>query len=240
MPRGRLWLLVALGAVLFGILCGLGTWQVERLHWKETLLANIDARMHAAPTTLAGIAAIYDDSGDIDYWPVTVSGRFLHEDERYFLATRDGEPGWDVYTPLLLDDSHAVFVNRGFVPDALRDPARRPEGQVEGDVTVTGLARSVPHEKANMFVPDNAPEKNQFFWRSLSDMEKGLHLSPTVHIEPFFIDAGQGAAPGGYPIGGATIVDIPNNHLQYAITWFGLAAVLLVMIGALLIQQWRR
>ncbi|MEF2070454.1 SURF1 family protein [Consotaella aegiceratis] len=239
MSRARLWSILVLGLVVFVILCGLGTWQVQRLAWKEGLLDEIATRMASAPQPLAEINARYAETGDVDYWPVEVSGRFVHAGERYFLSTHDGEAGWNVYTPMMLDEGRAVFVNRGFVPYEMKDPATRPEGQIEGVVTVTGLARDGETEKPNSFVPDNDVRQNIFFWRSVSDMAEDLNLPGEVRITPFFIDAGPGAAPGGYPIGGTTIVDLPNDHLQYAITWFGLALVLVVMLVMLVVRRRR-
>ncbi len=72
------WLAVLLGGVVFAVLLGLGTWQIERLLWKEALIATIDERLHAEPRPLAIIEAKFAADGDVDYWPVTASGRFLH------------------------------------------------------------------------------------------------------------------------------------------------------------------
>ena len=94
---------------------------------------------------------------------------------------------------------------------------------------MTGLAREAPKEKPGYFVPDNEPAKRTFFWRDLTGMAAGLSLGSGVRILPFFIDAGPGRAPGGWPVGGTTNVTLPNDHLQYAVTWYGLAAVLIVM-----------
>ena len=86
---------------------------------------------------------------------MTATGRFLNAGERYVLSTFEGEAGWNVYTPLLLADERLVFVNRGFVPYDLQDPAKRREGLTEGTVTVTGLVREAPKDKPGYFVPDN-------------------------------------------------------------------------------------
>lgn len=213
------------------ILSGLGAWQVERLNWKNALVERIDARIHAAPAAIADVAARFSSGEDIDYVPATASGTFDHRGERYFLSTFDGQAGWNVYTPLTLGDGSAVlFVNRGFVPYDRKDPATRPDGNPAGLVTITGLSRAPAAGKASWFMPDNDPTKNTFFWRSVPDMAAGLALPAGTQVLPFTLDAGPGKAAGGYPVGGTTVIDIPNNHLQYAITWFGLAAVLAVML----------
>jgi surfeit locus 1 family protein len=216
-------------ASAFGILLALGTWQVYRLQWKEGLLAAIEQRTHAAPMNLAEADAQFRVDGDVEYWPVTASGRFLHAGERHFFTTWKGQSGFNVYTPLMLDDGRAVFVNRGFVPYDRKDPATRRQGQLEGAVDITGLARNPLHEKPSFIVPDNEPGKNVFYWKDIAAMAQTAGLPEGTGVLPFFIDADDTPVPGGLPIGGVTLVDLPNSHLQYAVTWYGLAAVLLVV-----------
>lgn len=237
--RGQLAFVVVAGLVGIAILCGLGTWQVQRLAWKEGILKQIAERTHSAPQSLSEVAGRYEKTGDVEYWPVQATGRFLNSGERYFLSTHEGQAGWNVYTPLLLPGDRMIFVNRGFVPYEMKDPAKRPQGEVEGEVTVTGLARDPQTEKPGWETPDNDPKQNVFFWRNVNEMAAGLALPAGVRVLPFFIDAGPGRAPGGYPIGGTTVIDIPNNHLQYAFTWFGLAAVLAVMLTIHLVRVFR-
>jgi surfeit locus 1 family protein len=215
-------------AVAFVILIGLGTWQVERLYWKEGLIAEIEARRTAPPISVDQAAAIVSRGEDVDYRAISVSGRFDNTRERYFLATHDGEPGFYVYTPLSLANGKIVFINRGFVPDELRDPAKRKQGQVAGDVTVVGLARAKLTQKPSFMVPDNDTARNLFFWKDMDTMASSTGLDK-ASVLPFFVDAGAAANPGGYPIGGVTQIDLPNNHLSYAVTWYGLAAALVVI-----------
>jgi surfeit locus 1 family protein len=226
-PKRRIAAFVAL-AVAFVILIALGTWQVERLHWKEGLIAGIEARRTAAP--ISAEQALQDVAGgvDVDYRAIAVSGRFDHAKERYFLATNDGEPGFYVYTPLTLADGKIIFVNRGFVPEELKDPARRKPGEIDGDVTVTGLARAKLAAKPSFMVPENEPAKNLFFWKDMDAMASSAGIDKT-RVLPFFVDAGAAPNPGGYPIGNVTQIDLPNNHLSYAVTWYGLAAAQVVI-----------
>jgi surfeit locus 1 family protein len=231
------WLVALLGLVAFLVLLGLGTWQVQRLYWKQDLLATIEARTKAAPLPLAEIEALYERTGDVEYMPVTVTGAFRHDGERHFLATWKGQAGFFVYTPLDLADGRVVFVNRGFVPYDMKDPTKRPEGQVGGKVSVTGLARNPLAEKPSSLVPDNDPGKNVFYWKDRDAMAASAGLSANAAIVPFFIDADATPNPGGLPAGGVTLIDLPNNHLQYAVTWYGLAAALL---GVLAAWFWRR
>ncbi|MEP9397089.1 SURF1 family protein [Mesorhizobium sp. KR2-14] len=230
------WPALVLGAIGLVVLLGLGTWQVQRLQWKEGLIATIAERVHLPPLPLAEAEAKFASTGDIDYWPVTVSGEFQHHGERHFFATHDGRSGFFVYTPLLLADGRYVFVNRGFVPYEMKDAATRPEGQVTGTVTVNGLARNPLAEKPSALIPDNDTAKNIFYWKDLGAMTATAALPPQAKVLPFFIDADKAPNPGGMPIGGVTIIDLPNNHLQYAVTWYGLAAALAGVLGAWL---WR-
>ncbi|MDN5927569.1 MAG: SURF1 family protein [Hyphomicrobiales bacterium] len=223
----------------FAALIALGTWQVERLHWKEGLLATIDQRIHSAPRPLGAIERLFAEKHDVEYWPVTAKGIFLHSGERHFLATWQGDSGFNVYTPLKLDDGRYIFVNRGFVPYARKDPATRPQGEVEGEVTVTGLARNPLAEKPSYIVPDNDIKKNVFYWKDLSVMTATAGLPAGATVLPFFIDAGAAPNPGGLPVGGVTVINLPNNHFQYALTWYGLALVLVVVAGTRLRSRWR-
>jgi surfeit locus 1 family protein len=230
-------ILIVLIVAALAVLVGLGTWQVRRLHWKEGLLAAIDQRIHSQPIDLAEAERRFAQTGDVDYWPVTVAGRLVNADERHFFTTWESTSGYNVYTPLQLDDGRYLFVNRGFVPFDQKEPATRPQGQVEGRVEITGLARNPVPGKPSWIVPENDPAKNIFYWKDLSTMAATSGLPASAEVLPFFLDAGPAPNPGGLPIGGVTIVALPNSHLQYAMTWYGLAAGLLAVSG---LWFWRR
>jgi surfeit locus 1 family protein len=221
---------LAVGLVAFLVLIALGVWQVQRLHWKEGLLATIDQRMHSAPLPLSDVEQKFAETGDVDYMRVKATGTFFHGGERHFFTTWDGKPGFNVYTPLRLEDGRFVLVNRGFVPYDSKDPAKRPEGQISGEVTVTGLARNPLPQKPSIMLPDNEPAKNLFYWKDRDTMAASAGLPAGYSLVPIFIDADDTPNPGGLPIGGVTIVSLPNNHFQYALTWFGLAAALAVVL----------
>lgn len=226
MTRMRAGVLVVSGLVVFALLIVLGTWQVQRLQWKEGLLASIAERTVAPPEPLVAVEERLARTGDVEYWPVTVTGTLRHEGERHFFATYRGNSGYFVYTPLELDDGRFVFVNRGFVPFDLKDPATRVEGQVDGPVNVTGLARNRLDEAPSFIVPDNQPDRNLFYWKDLDTMAATSGVGALGDYVPFFVDADDAPNPGGLPVGGVTIIDLPNSHLQYAVTWYGLALAL--------------
>jgi len=234
---GGVFLLVVLALAAFAVLIGLGTWQVQRLHWKEGLIAMIEARVASAPRPLAEIEALAAREGDVDYWPVSLSGTFRHEGERHFFATHRGQSGYFVYTPLALADGRFVLVNRGFVPFDRKDPATRMEGQVSGPQEITGLARNLVAGKPNALMPDNDPAKNVFYWKDLGTMASTSGVGASSDYLPFFVDADDAPNPGGLPVGGVTLISLPNSHLQYAVTWYGLAAALAGVVGVWL---WRR
>ena len=221
--------------VAFVILIGLGTWQVERLQWKEGLLADIAARKDAPAIPLSAIEAMAASGGDIEYRVVTATGHYLNDKERHFLATHDGDPGYHIYTPLQLNDGRFIFVNRGFVPTEAKDPEKRKQGELMGEQTVIGLARAKLVDRPDG-MPDNDLGKNIFFWKDLEAMASSVGL-PKDKVLPFFIDADKTPNPVGLPIGGVTIIDLPNNHLQYAVTWYGLAAALAAIVA---ISWWRK
>ena len=231
-PRSTVRTVATVVAILvtLAVLLSLGTWQVERLHWKEALLADIAERRAADPVPLAEVEAIERDGGDIEYRRVSVTGTFDHGKERHFFATFQGQTGFYVYTPMTLADGRVLFVNRGFVPYEMKDRSTREAGEVSGVQTVTGFARTRLDEKPSAIVPDNDLGKNIFYWKDLSAMVSTTGLEAS-QVLPFFVDVDASVEnAGGWPRGGVTQFDLPNSHLQYAVTWYGLAAALVAVV----------
>ena len=216
--------LMTVPAVL--ILLGLGAWQVQRLHWKEGLIAQRDAMVQAPPiappqTLTAAKAA--------EFRHVAADGVLLNDKEILLAAASEaGEPGYHVLTPLRAANERIMFVNRGFIPLALKDPAKRAAGQLSGTVHMVGLLRVPPAAKPTFFLPDNRPDLNLWFWVDLTAMAEAAGVPDAA---PFYIDVDATPNPGGWPKGGTTRLDLPNDHLQYAITWFCLAFALVVIYG---------
>ncbi|MBK5912474.1 hypothetical protein CCR85_13355 [Rhodothalassium salexigens] len=205
------------------ILTGLGLWQVQRLDWKTALLAEIDARMDQPSVALP---ARIDEPARWRYRPVRLTGRFDHAREHYVFSGRRGG-GWMVYTPLIRDAGPPVLVNRGLVPDDRRAPETRPHSQPEGPVTVTGIARL--SRPGGWLVPAPEPATRSFYAADRDALAAAMGLA---RVAPVMVDAGVGTGEGAgaadtLPRGGQTRVDIPNDHLEYALTWFALALVLL-------------
>lgn len=234
----RLWPRLLAALVLFCILASLGTWQLHRLAWKEQLVASVNSRITEPPRPLEKIEEMFAATGDVDYWPVEASGHFLNDRESHFLATWQGRPGFFVYTPLQLADERFVLVNRGFVPSERKDTASRPESLAETNHGINGLARNPLAKKPSWLVPENDAAKNIFYWKDLEAMAARAGI-PAGNLVPFFIDAGDAPNPGGLPIGGVTLIAFPNNHLQYALTWYGLAAALAAVFASWLVKRRR-
>ena len=206
------------------VLIGLSLWQVERLEWKQALLAKIAERINAEEMPLPPPAdwKRYDAAQE-EYTRVVVDGRFLAVEFHYFTQGEDGAPGYAVISPLELAGGALVFVDRGFVPVALKDAALRG-GIPQGEQRFTGIIRA-PSGRG-IFDGADDPRKNVWMVRDPAVMGAGLGEHP---VAPFIVEAEEGAFPGEWPKAGRTRIGIPNNHLDYALTWAGLALVLVVI-----------
>ena len=223
------------------VLVGLGIWQLRRLEWKNALVATIGERTVAAPMPLPP-EQVWPElrPEDYEYRHVSLVGTFDHADETHVfrpLAVEDARGQFSgvgdlVLTPLRLASGAIVIVNRGFVPQDCIDPTTRPQGQVVGTVTITGLMRSP--EARNIFTPADDAKTGTWFTRDPAAIAGARNLD---RVAPFTVDADAGAIPGGLPQGGETVLAIPNNHLSYALTWFGLG---LGLCGVFVAFAWKR
>lgn len=227
----KYWIVVIITLGAFVVLIGLGTWQVKRLQWKEALIAETRDRIIQPPMDLPAAETKWKEAGDVDYLPVRLEGEFQHDKEMYYYNTHKGTVGWNVFTPLLLKDGRRVLVNRGFVPDQFRQSTSRGEYLFTGRQIIAGLARNPLFEKPNTFVPENDLESRSFFWKSYAQMTDLADSQGDGQFVPFFVDAGKSDVEGALPVGGTTRISFPNNHLQYAITWYGLAGALVLVCG---------
>jgi surfeit locus 1 family protein len=201
------------------ILIGLGSWQLERLHWKENLIAERTRRSTGAPIPLPPENASPES---YNFSKTRVSGEFRHDKEMYLAArSLNGNVGYHVVTPFRLDDGSAVLVDRGWIPIERKAPSTRQASENAGTVTLEGLLRG--SQTKSWLVPDNEPQNDIWFYVDIPAMAKWAGLD---HVRPYFIEAGPAPNPGGTPIGGQSPIDLPNNHLQYAITWYSFAVSL--------------
>lgn len=212
--RPLLWpsVIAGLGIV---IAISLGMWQLQRLAWKADLLSAMAAARTADPVPLAA-------AGAVPWTRVAIRGRFLHPREMHVFAPSrvEGELGVHVVTPFEAEGA-TVLVDRGFVPERLRDPGARAAGQVDDLMTITGILR--PPAERGAFTPADDPARNLWFARDVAAMASA---SETVNVYPLMVALDQPVPPGGWPKPVAPDAGIRNPHLGYAITWFSLAAVL--------------
>ncbi|VAW07474.1 Cytochrome oxidase biogenesis protein Surf1, facilitates heme A insertion [hydrothermal vent metagenome] len=219
------------------ILCFLGNWQVERLNWKLDLTQKLETRYDLPPVP---IPATVKDTDAWLYRHVSVSGRFLHMREMpLYSIGPTGRPGYDLFTPLLISGDNGagkyVIVNRGWVPENLKEQVSRPETIKSGQVHVTGVLRkSWARER---FAPENDPVHNLWFFGDIKAMSEAQHMTD---VFPMFLYADKSLTDGEYPIGGRTRLKLINNHLDYAMTWYGLAIVLVIIYLIFSLQKVRR
>ncbi len=225
--RGALVAILGAGSLAVLLLMALGSWQVYRLAWKLDLIATVDARVHAPPVAPPAPTAWPSVTADADqYLHVTARGTYDHSRETFVQAVTDVGPGFWLATPFRTEGGFTVLVNRGFVPPERRDAASRAAGEVAGPTVVTGLLRV--DEPGGAFLRHNDPAADRWFSRDVPAIAAKRGLAGPV--APYFIDADDAPVPGGFPIGGLTVVAFPNNHLVYAITWYAMG---LGLAGAL-------
>ncbi|MDI1229373.1 MAG: SURF1 family protein [bacterium] len=194
--------------VIVTVALGLGVWQLERLEWKNGLLARLDSQMSGVAVPLPESV----EAKDWEYRRVSLAGQFLYDREFHLgPRVRDGKVGYEMVVPFRRASGGIVLVNRGWIADGLA--VNRPEGIVP----VEGFVR---FPKKTMFAPANDAAKNQWYWVDTKAMDAAA---------PAFIVDAVAEAAGVYPAGGALRVDIPNDHKNYAIFWFGMAGVMLLI-----------
>lgn len=233
----RTWRGLLLPALLaFAILIGLGTWQIQRKAWKEGLIAALRERQAAAPLPLPapGTWRNFDPENGA-YRRVKFTATFANDDETLVFAAPSAfrpdvkGPGYWVFTPARLADGSLVMVNRGFVPEARKAPHSRPDGQISGQVEIVGALRWP--DGRHWFTPADDPAHNLWFSPNPVAMIAAKGLAPAdgpgaVAVAPFYVEQEAPVPPGGLPQPGKLEASLPDNHLQYALTWYGLAAVL--------------
>jgi len=220
---------IAAAAALF-VLLNLGFWQLDRLAWKEHLIDQVEQGVSKDPVAAPGPDAWGTLEETDDYRHVEVTGEFLPDAVYYYIALSDpagpvGGPGEMAYAPFRTSEGWTVLVNRGFLPQDLPANLRQkalvpPEGQME----LTGLLRL--SEKPNWTTPEPNPADRIWFARDTDAMGEALGLD-AAGLAPYSIDLDAAFTPSaGLPQAGETIVRFKNDHLGYALTWFGLAATL--------------
>ena len=221
-------------AMFIGFLA-VGTWQIERKAWKEALIQTLEARLSAASTPLPARAAWPSlDRARDEFRRVAFSAELLPGTQALVYTVGSGRsgdltgPGYRVLALTRVADGGLVVVDRGFLPQGRPDAGRLDVGDVAGLIDMVGVMRWP--QARGFFAARDDPARNLWFTRD--------HLAIAAakgwrqrwgEIAPFFVDLELPAPAGGYPQPDALAPSIRNEHLQYALTWYGLAAVILVM-----------
>ncbi len=228
-------LVTLLGLALCLGFAALGTWQVYRRAWKLDLIARVQSRVHAAPSAAPGSGAWPQVTTAADaYRRVRARGVFLNEQETRVQALTELGGGFWVLTPMRTQAGFTVLVNRGFVPYDHAAPATRLAGWITGPTTVAGLLRIT--EPGGSFIQRNDPAHGRWYSRDVEAIAATRRLGG---VAPYFIDADATPNPGGWPVGGLTVISFPNSHLVYAVTWYALALMVLGAGGLVGRQEWR-
>ncbi|WP_096784951.1 SURF1 family protein [Rhodobacter sp. CZR27] len=218
----RMILPLLFGLIGAAILIALGVWQVQRLTWKEGILADIEARVVAPPVQLPEAP----DPARDRYLPVTVAGRFTGEHIDVLTTRKDRGAGFRIISAFETDEGRRILVDRGFLPDRDRGQTRRVVG--------AGMTGNLHWpDEVDSFTPRPDPVSGIWFARDLPQMAAALGTEAVLVVAA--TPTGDGIEP--WPVG---TEGIPNDHLGYAVTWFSLAAIWLGMTGLLLWRIRRR
>jgi len=240
--RKRSWRgLLLPAAFVFAVLLALGTWQVERKSSKEQLIATLSDRLALPPMPLPPARAWPSLNPATDeYRRVAFTATFDHSKEALvygaasaFRPDVSGSGYW-VFTPARLADGSVVIVNRGFVSEVRKEEASRAAGQIAGPVALVGALRwpDIRH----WFSPADDPARNLWFTRDPKAIAAAKGLPD---IPAFYVEQESPIPPGGIPQPGKLLVKLSNNHLQYAVTWYGLSLVLLAVFSAYVFKSRR-
>jgi surfeit locus 1 family protein len=201
------------GLIGFAILVSLGIWQLERKAWKENLIATLNVRIAGPPQALPQSPNRNTD----EFSRVRLHGAFVPGESALVFTSGSAlrpdisSPGYWVLSPLRTDDGRIVVVNRGYIADKNAPPPP------SGDVDLTGALRW-PDENG-MFTPANDPQHNLWYSRDPAAIAAAKRWG---HVAPFFVEQ-ETPQLANAPRAGPLVVHLRDNHLQYAITWFGLA-----------------
>ena len=230
--RPLLWpTLISVPALL--VLISLGSWQVQRLAEKTDIIADFSARTSATPQDLPDANL---DLAELDFQRISTSGVFRHDREVFLTGrTYEGNAGFHVITPFEAQDGKMILVNRGWVSEAYREPETRQFSMTSGITELNAIIRR-PQRKG-YFVPENEPDNG--FWFTLKPDEIAAFLQADDMITSYYVDAIREGEVITLPIAAEIKINIPNAHLNYALTWYGLALSLIGVYAAYHISNGR-
>ncbi|MGS0755115.1 SURF1 family protein [Roseateles sp. GG27B] len=229
--------LLLVAALLFVGLLALGSWQIQRLSWKEALIARVEQQLQAPPVPVPGpsVWPTINRAAD-EYRRVQVNGRFDHSRETLVGASTELGSGFWVLTPLQTTAGFWVLINRGFIPTEQRN-SRAERAETTGQ-SINGLLRL--SEVGGTWLQANDAAAGRWYSRDVAAIaaSKGLNLAAGAAVAPYFVDAAVSDERGAtntaaWPRAGLTVLNFHNNHVVYAVTWFVLAAMVAAAAGYL-------
>ena len=190
------------------IFCALGTWQLYRLQWKLELISEITFGLDSKPIE-------YSNSINKNYQRVSAKGKFNFDKQIYLYSLNDsGKPGYDVVTPFRTNKNENVLINRGWIIKELKDnPSINLK--IDSEIKITGILREI--YKPNIFKPNNDIKNNIWFSINLEDLKEATGEQFNEFV--IFLEDNQVKSPIPKKIS----IDVPNNHLKYAITWYAIS-----------------
>ena len=208
--------------ILFILIC-FGTWQLKRMEWKAQLITDFQSRIMAPPIRLPAKPV----GPELEFRRLEITGYFNHDLEVLMTGrTQNGRIGFHIVTPFILNDGRTILINRGWIPESLREPNKRLITLKKGLITILVIMR-FPRKKG-YFVPENEPEKGT--WFSIIPSQIALHQGMKGRVETdFYFTSIGGANDAKIPIPISTEINLHNRHLGYAITWYGIACSLLII-----------
>ena len=210
---------------LVALLIALGSWQLSRLAEKTELISKFEQRSKGPAIA---ISQIFEPIDNFEYQRVGVTGKYLHQSEIYLTGrTYEGNAGFHVITPFQTQEK-TILINRGWGSEAYRLPSTRPFSLIEDEIYLEGILR-LPGKKG-YFVPENEPENG--FWFTLKPDEIGKFLKREEINKEFYIDIIRTGEVIALPIAAEVNINLRNSHFNYALTWFGLGLVLIVVYFA--------
>ena len=209
----------------FVILVSLGTWQVKRLIWKNDL---INFYLKQSTNNIINLHKENFVSEEIEYRKVRLTGKFLNKMEVHITGkTYEGNAGFHVITPFLMQNGNYVLVNRGWVSENYKEAKSRSFSLINEETSVIGIIRYP--QKKGYFVPENEPDNGFWFTIKPTEIKKHLKIDKETFIIKFYVDALRQEKKINLPIGIKEKINIRNQHLSYAITWYSLAIVLMII-----------
>lgn len=222
----RLWPVALATVIGLAILVTLGVWQVKRLAWKEALLEQLAANASAQPVDLATIESRAAAGQDVEFMRVSFKAAFKHDAWKKMIATYQGGQGWTIIAPAVTTDGYAVMIDRGRLPGQRLEHFDQPEGELQ----MTGVIRR--HDGGQgMFDPVNDPKANLWYWWDVKGMLAASNMPDGLKPFPYVVQLLPGTVNVEFPEPEEPKANLANNHLGYAITWFGLALTLVGVSG---------